>query len=102
MGIADGALVALPATILFLFAQRGLAGGLTGGAKALAEIEYTGAITLEPFRRRGHLLSMPFAQWRPPSRDEDTDLRASASLLRGVLHWRGQNKKPPAADRSRT
>ena len=30
--MAGGTLVALPATILFLFAQRRLVGGLTGGA----------------------------------------------------------------------
>ncbi len=38
------------------------------------------------FRRTGHLLSLPLAQWRPPGRDEDADLRASGDLLRGVLH----------------
>ena len=41
--------------------------------RALAEIDYQGAITLEPFRRTGHLLSLPLAQWRPPSYDEDAD-----------------------------
>jgi len=30
--MAGGTLVALPATVLFLFAQRRLVGGLTGGA----------------------------------------------------------------------
>ena len=30
--MAGGTLVALPATVLFLFAQRSLVGGLTGGA----------------------------------------------------------------------
>ncbi len=54
--------------------------------RALAEIDYLGAITLEPFRRTGHLLSLPLAQWRPPSHDEDADLRASGDLLRGALH----------------
>ena len=54
--------------------------------RALAEIDYQGAITLEPFRRTGHLLSLPLAQWRPPNRDEDTDLRASGDYLRGALH----------------
>jgi D-psicose/D-tagatose/L-ribulose 3-epimerase len=54
--------------------------------RALAEIDYQGAITLEPFRRTGHLLSLPLAQWRPPSHDEDADLRASGDYLRGALH----------------
>ncbi len=54
--------------------------------RALAEIDYPGAITLEPFRRTGHLLSLPLAQWRPPSHDEDADLRASGDFLRGALH----------------
>lgn len=54
--------------------------------RALAEVDYRGVITLEPFRRRGHLLSMPLAQWRPPTHDEDADLRASGQLLKGALH----------------
>jgi D-psicose/D-tagatose/L-ribulose 3-epimerase len=54
--------------------------------RALAEIDYRGAITLEPFRRTGHALSLPLAQWRPPSHDEDADLRASGDFLRGALH----------------
>jgi len=54
--------------------------------RALAEIDYHGAITLEPFRRTGRLLSTPLAQWRPPGHDEDADLRASGDFLRGALH----------------
>ena len=54
--------------------------------RALTEIDYQGAITLEPFRRTGHLLSLPLAQWRPPTQDEDADLAASGGLLRGALH----------------
>jgi D-psicose/D-tagatose/L-ribulose 3-epimerase len=57
-----------------------------GICRALADVDYTGVITLEPFRRRGHLLSMPLAQWRPPTHDEDADLQASGDLLRGALH----------------
>jgi D-psicose/D-tagatose/L-ribulose 3-epimerase len=54
--------------------------------RALAEIGYVGAITLEPFRRTDHRLSVPLAQWRPPDHDEDADLAHSAALLRGALH----------------
>ena len=43
-------------------------------------------ITLEPFRRTDHSLSVPLAQWKPPAYDEDDDLRHSATYLRGVLH----------------
>lgn len=55
-------------------------------ARALVEVGYAGAITLEPFRRRERGLSVPLALWRPPSGDEDADLAASAALLRGALH----------------
>ncbi len=54
--------------------------------RALAEIGYAGAITLEPFRRTDHRVSVPLAQWRPPTHDEDADLAHSAALLRGALH----------------
>ncbi len=53
--------------------------------RALAELNYQGAITLEPFRRTDHRLSVPLAQWRPPAHDEDADLAASGDLLRGAL-----------------
>ena len=55
-------------------------------ARALAEIDYAGAVTLEPFRRTDDRLSVPLAQWRPPARDEDADLAHSAALLRTALH----------------
>jgi D-psicose/D-tagatose/L-ribulose 3-epimerase len=57
--------------------------------KALAKAGYTGAITLEPFRRTDHRLSVPLAQWRPPTEDEDEDLRRAGDLLRGFLHAAG-------------
>ena len=57
--------------------------------RALAEIRYAGTITLEPFRRLDRRLSVPLAQWRPPTHDENTDLRRSADLLRGALHAAG-------------
>ncbi|MBU6498570.1 MAG: sugar phosphate isomerase/epimerase [Rhodospirillales bacterium] len=54
--------------------------------RALASIGYGGAITLEPFRRTDHRLSVPLAQWRPPAHDEDADLARSGALLRAALH----------------
>jgi D-psicose/D-tagatose/L-ribulose 3-epimerase len=54
--------------------------------QALAEIHYLGPITLEPFRRTGTMLSLPLAQWRSPSYDEDLDLQQSGALLRAALH----------------
>ncbi len=54
--------------------------------RALFAIGYEGAVTLEPFRRLHHELSIPLAQWKPPSRDEDEDLRHSGAFLRAALH----------------
>jgi D-psicose/D-tagatose/L-ribulose 3-epimerase len=52
----------------------------------LAEIDYRGPITLEPFRRTETMLSLPLAQWRSPSYDEDLDLHHSGAFLRAALH----------------
>jgi D-psicose/D-tagatose/L-ribulose 3-epimerase len=52
---------------------------------ALAELDYRGPITLEPFRRTDSTLSLPLAQWRPPSYDEDLDLKHSGAFLRAAL-----------------
>jgi D-psicose/D-tagatose/L-ribulose 3-epimerase len=54
--------------------------------RALFEIRYAGPITLEPFRRTDHALSVPLAQWKPPAYDEDADLQHSGALLRAALH----------------
>jgi D-psicose/D-tagatose/L-ribulose 3-epimerase len=54
--------------------------------RALFEINYAGVITLEPFRRTDHALSVPLAQWKPPAYDEDDDLRHSGAFLRAALH----------------
>ena len=54
--------------------------------RALHAIGYAGAVTLEPFRRRDHALSVPLAQWKPPADDEDADLRHSGDFLRAALH----------------
>ena len=53
--------------------------------RALFDIAYAGVITLEPFRRTDHGLSVPLAQWKPPAYDEDDDLRHSGALLRAAL-----------------
>jgi D-psicose/D-tagatose/L-ribulose 3-epimerase len=54
--------------------------------RALFEVGYAGVITLEPFRRTDHGLSVPLAQWKPPAYDEDEDLRHSGAYLRAALH----------------
>jgi D-psicose/D-tagatose/L-ribulose 3-epimerase len=54
--------------------------------RALSDISYSGPITLEPFRRTDDRLSVPLAQWRPPSTDEDGDLAHSGAFLRACLH----------------
>jgi D-psicose/D-tagatose/L-ribulose 3-epimerase len=59
--------------------------------RALFEIGYGGPITLEPFRRTDHRLSVPLAQWKPPAIDEDGDLAASGALLRGALTAAGRS-----------
>lgn len=58
--------------------------------RALHAAGYRGGVTLEPFRRTDHRLSVPLAQWRAPSIDEDADLRRSGELLRGALHAAGR------------
>jgi D-psicose/D-tagatose/L-ribulose 3-epimerase len=54
--------------------------------RALFGIGYAGVVTLEPFRRTDHALSVPLAQWKPPAFDEDADLRHSGGFLRAALH----------------
>lgn len=56
-----------------------------GVARALAEIDYRGPITLEPFRRDDERPGVPLAQWRAPSRDYDPELKASIAFLRAAL-----------------
>ncbi len=51
----------------------------------LSAIRYKGPITLEPFRREDDRIGVPLAQWRPPARDEDGDIRRSADLLRKFI-----------------
>ncbi|MSP49831.1 MAG: sugar phosphate isomerase/epimerase [Alphaproteobacteria bacterium] len=56
----------------------------------LAAVKYHGPITLEPFRREDDRIGVPLAQWRPPARNEDTDIARSAATLRRFLEAAGQ------------
>jgi len=53
--------------------------------RALHEIDYTGPISLEPFRRNDDRFGVPFAQWRPPHEDESERLKASAAFIKSHL-----------------
>jgi len=61
----------------------------TAVVRALADIDYSGWITLEPFRRTDERIGIPFAQWKPPARDEQAELAAACSYLRNLLHLNG-------------
>lgn len=51
----------------------------------LNEIDYRGTITLEPFRRTDDRIGIPFAQWKPPSHDEQAELTASCGFIRNLI-----------------
>lgn len=53
--------------------------------RALAEIGYTGPVSLEPFRRDDDRVGLPIAHWRAPHEDEDAKLRAGLGLIRSCL-----------------
>lgn len=59
--------------------------------RALFAIGYAGPITLEPFRRLDHGLSVPLAQWKPPAYDEAADLTHAGAFLRAALHAAGRS-----------
>ena len=61
----------------------------TGVVRALGDIDYRGWITLEPFRRSDERIGIPFAQWKPPARDEQLELAAACTFLRNLLHLNG-------------
>jgi D-psicose/D-tagatose/L-ribulose 3-epimerase len=63
-------------------------GHIDWGAVALAlrDINYTGPITLEPFRRDDERPGVPLAQWRPPQKNEDAALAASIAYLETALN----------------
>ena len=60
-----------------------------GVVRALGDIDYRGAITLEPFRRADERIGVPFAQWKPPAHDEQAQLAAACGFLRELLHVNG-------------
>ena len=54
--------------------------------RALHEVNYTGPVSLEPFRRDDDRFGVPIAQWRPPHEDETDRLEASVQFMRSHLH----------------
>jgi D-psicose/D-tagatose/L-ribulose 3-epimerase len=57
--------------------------------RALADIGYTGTISLEPFRRTDERIGIPFAQWKPPARDEQAELAAACEFIKSLLQLNG-------------
>ena len=60
--------------------------------RALADIGYSGTISLEPFRRRDERIGIPLAQWKPPVQDEEQDLIAACSFLKSLISLNGGRK----------
>ena len=61
----------------------------TAIVRALGEIDYGGTISLEPFRRRDERIGVPFAQWKPPARDESADLAAGCAFIKSLIALNG-------------
>jgi D-psicose/D-tagatose/L-ribulose 3-epimerase len=57
----------------------------TAVVRTLDDIGYRGTITLEPFRRTDDRIGIPFAQWKPPSHDEQAELTASCGFIRNLI-----------------
>lgn len=57
----------------------------TSICRALAEVGYTGPVSLEPFRRDDDRVGLPIAHWRPPHEDEEDKLRSGLGLIRSTL-----------------
>lgn len=53
--------------------------------KALADIGYTGPVSLEPFRRADERVGLPIAHWRAPREDETDQLKSGLALIRACL-----------------
>jgi D-psicose/D-tagatose/L-ribulose 3-epimerase len=60
--------------------------------RTLADIGYTGTISLEPFRRTDERIGIPFAQWKPPAKDESEDLAAACGFLKNLIALNGRRK----------
>jgi D-psicose/D-tagatose/L-ribulose 3-epimerase len=61
----------------------------TAVVRALAEIDYAGTISLEPFRRTDERIGIPFAQWKPPSKDEQAELASSCGYIKNLIALNG-------------
>lgn len=61
----------------------------TAVVRALADVGYGGTISLEPFRRTDERIGVPFAQWKPPARDEQGELAASCAFIRSLVELDG-------------
>ncbi len=57
----------------------------TAVMRALAQVNYTGPISLEPFRRADDRVALPIAHWRAPRENEDDKLRAGLGVIRNAL-----------------
>ncbi len=57
--------------------------------RALADIGYTGTVSLEPFRRRDERIAIPFAQWKAPGHDEQPELTAACAFLKNLIALNG-------------
>lgn len=64
----------------------------TAVVRALADVRYRGAITLEPFRRGDERLAVPFAQWKPPVGDEQGALIDASAFLRKLIALNGARR----------
>ncbi|MAB00833.1 MAG: D-tagatose 3-epimerase [Stappia sp.] len=53
--------------------------------RALAQVGYTGPVSLEPFRRNDDRVALPIAHWRAPREDESEKLMAGLGVIRNAL-----------------
>ncbi|MBI1244068.1 MAG: TIM barrel protein [Alphaproteobacteria bacterium] len=59
-------------------------------ARAIRDVDYSGPIVLEPFRRNDEAAGVTLAQWRAPAVDEDGPLAASVQFLAATLAFARQ------------
>lgn len=53
--------------------------------RALADVAYSGPVSLEPFRRDDERVGLPIAHWRAPREDESEKLKNGLALIRSSL-----------------